>query len=99
MIGPLTFLAQYGMKLNRTLCVFQFGYNGVFTICILLPTLFRGNSVARSGRSSLPLLSIDWLYENSRFLMYNDPKEEYNNEHLYIKFGIILIRKLDTFLA
>jgi hypothetical protein len=73
--------------------------HGVFTICILLPTLFGGNSVARSGKSSLPLLSIDWLYENNRFLMYNDPKAEYNNEHLYVKFGIIFIRELGTFLS
>lgn len=32
-------------------------------------------------------------------LLYNDPKQEYNNKNLYIKLRIILIGELSTFLS
>ena len=32
-------------------------------------------------------------------LLYNNPQEEYNNENLYIKYRIILIGELSTFLS
>jgi hypothetical protein len=34
-----------------------------------------------------------------KWLLYNDPEEEYNNENPYIKFGIILIGELGAFLS
>ena len=34
-----------------------------------------------------------------KWLLYNDPKEEYNNENPYIKYKMILVGKLSTFIS
>jgi hypothetical protein len=34
-----------------------------------------------------------------KWLLYNDPAKEYNNKNLHIKFGMILLGKLGTFLS
>jgi hypothetical protein len=47
-----------------------------------------------------PLLSWDLIPGTTmKWLSYDDPEEEYNDEHPYIKFGIILVGELGTFIS
>jgi len=34
-----------------------------------------------------------------KWLSHNNPQEEYNNENLYVKYGMILVGELGTFLS
>ena len=48
----------------------------------------------------IPLLSWDLIPGSTiKWLLYNNPKEEYNNKNPYIKYRIILISKLSTFIS
>jgi hypothetical protein len=47
-----------------------------------------------------PLLSWDLIQgATMKWLSYSDPEEEYNNENPHVKFGMILVGELGTFLS
>ena len=62
---------------------------------------FRDQEIFVKNFTKLVLL-LSWdliLGSTIKWLSYNDPKEEYNDENPYIKYRIILVGKLSTFIS